>query len=64
MPSVARESTASLPGTLQCYGIHGRVTAWLLQWEARAVDRSLWSAFLFDKMSYRMDKAFVRRTTP
>ena len=45
--SFARESAASLPGMLQLEEIHGRVTAWPLQSEARAADRSLCSVFLF-----------------
>ena len=46
VPSFARESAASLPGMLQWEGIHCRVTAWLLQREARASDMLLWSVSL------------------
>ena len=63
VPLFARESAASLPGRLQWDGIHCRVTAWRLQSEARAVDRSLSSVSLFDWRACRMDKASVRRTT-
>ena len=61
--SFARESAASLPGTLQWDGIHCRVTAWPLESEARAADRSLSSVSLFDWRACRMDKVSVRRTT-
>ena len=63
VPSFARESAASLPGTLQWDGIHCRVTARPLQSEARAADRSLSSVSLFDWRACRTDKASVRRTT-
>ena len=62
VPSFARESAASLPGRLQWDGIHCRVTAWRLQSEARAVDRSLSSVSLFDWRACRTDKVSVRRT--
>ena len=63
VPSFARESAASLSGSLRWDGIHCRVTAWPLQCEARAADRSLSSVSLFDWRAYRTDKASVRRTT-
>ena len=63
VPSFARESAASLPGRFQWDGIHCRVTAWRLQSEARAVDRSLSSVSLFDWRACKTDKASVRRTT-
>ena len=63
VPFFARESAASLPGRLQWDGIHCRVTAWPLQSEAGAADRSLSSVSLFDWRACRTDKASVRRTT-
>ena len=63
VPSFARESAASFKGRLQWDGIHCRVTAWRLQSEARAIDRSLSSVSLFDWRACRTDKASVRWTT-
>ena len=60
-PSFARESAASLPGTLQWEGIHCRLTAWPLQSEARAAGRSLCSVYLFDWRACRTDRASARR---
>ena len=60
VPSFARESAASWSGMLQREGIHCRVIAWLLQREARAADRSLWSVSLFDWRVCRTDKAADR----
>ena len=48
VPCIARESAASVTGTLQLEGIHCRMTVWLLQRQARAADRLLWSVFLYD----------------
>ena len=56
VPFFARESAASLPGTLQWDGIHCRMTVWPLQSEARAADRSLSSVSVFDWRACRMDK--------
>ena len=48
-PPFARESAASLPGALQWKEIHCRVTAWLLQKEARVtVENRSRSVFQFD----------------
>ena len=61
VPSFAKESAASLPGTLQWEGINCRVTVWPLESEARAADRSLCcvAVSLFGWRACRTDKASV-----
>ena len=63
VPSFARESAASLPGTLQWERIHCRVTEWLLQMEVRAEERSLWLVFLYDGEGICKEGNTVRNTS-